>query len=188
MKKESNNELKAIFEQAFANLEERKASKDKYIKSVQIILINFIKEYNGLLSYNSDILARLVTYIAENEKQDLKKLGAFLLQNTTIKSVSIKKPSEFTTTEYLFKNGKKYKTVAFKEEVDVDNLPLWYDCKYEKKEAKKDDAKTLLQKIKAVLNTVDGIENNVEVLAIAESFYKTIDNASKKLEQIINNQ
>ena len=114
-------------------------------------------------------------------------LGAFLRKYTTIKSVSIKKPSDFTTTDYTVKNGKKYKTVAFKPDIDIDNLPLWVDCKPEKTTPKTPVAKKVLSDIKKLLNTIDSIENDTSTLAIVNDIYKSLDNTSKKLEQLLNN-
>lgn len=180
--------LQETLQNAFDSLEKAIKSKSEYIDKVQIIIVNFIKYYNTLLTYNSDILARLVKYIEKINKSDLKKLGAFLQLNTTIKSVSIKEPAKFTTCEYLVKDGKKYKTVNFKEDIDTDNLPLWYDCKFEKVAKSTPIAKKLLSNVKSFLNTVDSIENDTKLLTLVSGIYKQVDNLQKQLEQIINNE
>ena len=180
--------LQDILQDAFTGLEKAVKSKSEYIDKVQIIIVNFVKYYNTLLTYNSDILARLVKYIEKINKSDLQKLGAFLQLNTTIKSVNIKDPAKFTTCEYLVKDGKKYKIVNFKPDTDIDNLPLWYDCKYEKKAKNTPLAKKLLSNVKSFLNTIDSIENDTKLLSLVSNIYKQADNLQKQLEQLINNE
>ena len=180
--------LQDILQDAFTGLEKAVKSKSEYIDKVQIIIVNFVKYYNTLLTYNSDTLARLVKYIEKINKSDLQKLGAFLQLNTTIKSVNIKDPAKFTTCEYLVKDGKKYKIVNFKPDTDIDNLPLWYDCKYEKKAKNTPLAKKLLSNVKSFLNTIDSIENDTKLLSLVSNIYKQADNLQKQLEQLINNE
>ena len=181
-----NESLKALED----ILKSKNKIKSEYVNHVQNVIINFVQGYNNTLNYNSDILKRLVYIVQNFDKSDLRKLGYFFTKFTTIKSVSIKDASKFTTLETIVKTTKtgivKEKIVKFLDNVDIDNLPLWYDLKIET--AKKDTplAKKLLSNVKTLVNTIDSIEDDTKLLTLVTGIYKQLDTLQKQLEQINN--
>lgn len=181
-----NESLKALED----ILKSKNKIKSDYVNQVQNVIINFVQGYNNTLNYNSDILKRLVYIVQNFDKSDLRKLGYFFTKFTTIKSVSIKDASKFTTLETIVKTTKtgivKEKIVKFLDNVDIDNLPLWYDLKIET--AKKDTplAKKLLSNVKTLVNTIDSIEDDTKLLTLVTGIYKQLDTLQKQLEQINN--
>ena len=169
-------------------LKSKNKIKADYIDQVQNVIVNFVQGYNTTLNYNSDILKRLVYIVQNFDKSDLRKLGAFLTNFTTIKSVSIKDASKFTTLETVVKTTKtgivKEKIVKFKDDVDFDDLPLWYDCKIETPKKDTPIAKKLLSNVKTLINTIDSVENDTKILSLVTGIYKQLDNLQKQLEQI----